>query len=133
MHNADGRPDCVPSPKQSVHRSTWHHGDLMCAAWGDNRQGQTGTGQKADFIKAPTRVPDLPPIRAVAAGANHALALSRDGEVLAWGSNTVGQAGVEVLGASPLHYTNFCEPQAASVVLHSPPQYLPFCSMALVG
>jgi alpha-tubulin suppressor-like RCC1 family protein len=41
----------------------------------------------------PTRVPDLANVLAVAAGAHHALALTRDGQVLAWGNNRYGQIG----------------------------------------
>jgi len=66
-------------------------------AWGYNALGQLGTGNQV-----PTRNPvpvraaaggGLGGITAIAAGAEHALALKNDGTVLAWGENNVGQLG----------------------------------------
>jgi hypothetical protein len=55
---------------------------LRVVAWGNNQSHQT----------------DVPPtatnLLAVAAGANHSLALRADGRVIAWGDNTFGQATV---------------------------------------
>ena len=50
-------------------------------AWGDNSEGQT-------------RVPSLENVIAVAAGAEHSLALTSAGTVVAWGDNTSGQSKV---------------------------------------
>lgn len=50
-------------------------------AWGNNTQGQT-------------RVPSLENVIAVAAGAEHSLALTSAGTVVAWGDNTSGQTTV---------------------------------------
>ena len=50
-------------------------------AWGDNSEGQT-------------RVPSLENVIAVAAGAEHSLALTSAGTVVAWGDNTSGQSTV---------------------------------------
>jgi hypothetical protein len=50
-------------------------------AWGDNSEGQT-------------RVPSLENVIAVAAGAEHSLALTSAGTVVAWGDNTSGQTTV---------------------------------------
>ena len=50
-------------------------------AWGDNSEGQT-------------RVPSLENVIAVAAGAEHSLALTSAGTVVAWGDNASGQSTV---------------------------------------
>ena len=50
-------------------------------AWGNNSEGQT-------------RVPSLENVTAVAAGAEHSLALTSAGTVVAWGDNTSGQTTV---------------------------------------
>jgi hypothetical protein len=50
-------------------------------AWGNNSEGQT-------------RVPSLENVIAVAAGAEHSLALTSAGTVVAWGDNTSGQTTV---------------------------------------
>lgn len=65
-------------------------------AWGKNGYGQlgstvgTGTPLATD---APTLVLGLTGIVAVAAGAEHSVALKSDGTVWAWGRNTTGQLG----------------------------------------
>jgi hypothetical protein len=51
-------------------------------AWGDNSLGQT------------TVPPNLTNVIAIAAGANHNLAVTTDGTVVAWGDNTFGQCNV---------------------------------------
>src|SRR5688572_10141371 len=43
--------------------------------------------------RAPTRVPGLSGVVAIAAGAHYSLALKSDGTVWAWGLNDVGQLG----------------------------------------
>ncbi|NOK13758.1 MopE-related protein [Corallococcus exercitus] len=62
-------------------------------AWGQNSSGQVGTGGTSASVATPGVVQGLPPVRAVAAGVNHALALTTDGKVWGWGMNTSGQAG----------------------------------------
>ena len=56
-------------------------------AWGDNSEGQT-------------RVPSLENVIAVAAGAEHSLALTSAGTVVAWGSNAAGQTTVPAAALS---------------------------------
>lgn len=68
------------------------------AGWGDNRFGQVGTNDTAAYVAAPTRIQGLPKIIAASAGDRHALALTDEGEVMAWGSNTMGQLGIERTG-----------------------------------
>ena len=69
-------------------------------AWGDNRasQGTRIGGQLGDdeitSSNTPLQVSDLPGgIEAIAAGAEHGLALKDDGTVWAWGYNFFGQLG----------------------------------------
>ena len=68
-------------------------------AWGLNDRGQLGNGSDAKQSAVPVQVktPDgkgfLKDVIAVAAGVGHSLALQKDGTVLAWGENVVGQVG----------------------------------------
>ncbi|SEU37223.1 Alpha-tubulin suppressor [Myxococcus fulvus] len=62
-------------------------------AWGQNASGQVGKGAVSTAEPTPRQVNNLPTIRAIAAGHNHALALDADGKVWAWGKNDFGQLG----------------------------------------
>jgi alpha-tubulin suppressor-like RCC1 family protein len=67
-------------------------------AWGDNQYGQLGQGSMGASVPTAVQVKaagggTLSGIAMVAAGGNHALALDRDGNVLAWGLATSGQLG----------------------------------------
>jgi hypothetical protein len=66
-------------------------------AWGDNTMGQLGLGAVGGKHHTPTAVafPAGAPTAfvAVAAGANHSLAVGADGSVWAWGDDTRGQVG----------------------------------------
>ncbi|SHK21757.1 Alpha-tubulin suppressor [Desulfatibacillum alkenivorans DSM 16219] len=67
-------------------------------AWGDNEFGQLGDCSDYDR-KAPVQVMQsvdkpLDNVVAIAAGRAFSLALTRDGEVWAWGNNDVGQLGM---------------------------------------
>lgn len=64
-------------------------------AWGANNFGQLG-----DDTRIPHRLPEpihdaalLGPARLISAGWNHSLALTEDGHVFSWGSNSEGQLG----------------------------------------
>ncbi|MCM1439953.1 MAG: hypothetical protein NC131_12245, partial [Roseburia sp.] len=76
--------------------------------WGSNSKGQLGTGyspEVLEYSEAPMAVhyydaatdsePTLRNVVAIAAGAEHAVALTRDGEVYIWGDNNFGQMGVD--------------------------------------
>jgi hypothetical protein len=74
-------------------------------AWGLGRSGQLGIGPlpTVNFrsrsarvmpeVPYPVRVPDLGDVTAISAGGAHSLALRKDGTVLAWGENKLGQIG----------------------------------------
>ena len=61
-------------------------------AWGDNGHGQLGLGSTASS-PAPAVVGGLSGVKAIAAGADHSLALKLDGTVWAWGRNAAGALG----------------------------------------
>jgi alpha-tubulin suppressor-like RCC1 family protein len=66
-------------------------------AWGDNSRDQLGTEDWRDSavpVAVDTRgALSGKTVVAIAAGENHSLALSADGEVIAWGENTDGKLG----------------------------------------
>ena len=63
-------------------------------AWGFNGTGQLGNGTTTNSnIPVPVSLPSGTIVTAIAAGAQHSLALTSSGQVLAWGGNTYGQLG----------------------------------------
>ena len=67
-------------------------------AWGFNGYGELGNNSTANStlpvqVMDPTGMSDLIGVAAVAAGADHSLALKSDGTVWAWGYNAYGQLG----------------------------------------
>ncbi|SEF97626.1 Alpha-tubulin suppressor [Thermomonospora echinospora] len=62
-------------------------------AWGCNDKGQLGLGTTSGPIRSPALVPGLEGIIQITAGYDHALALTWDGLVYAWGLNDDGEAG----------------------------------------
>jgi hypothetical protein len=72
-------------------------------AWGQNVSGQLGTGSTSTTPQPqPAKVNGLPPIKAIAAGIGHSLALDVSGNVWAWGQNANGQAGLGSAGGTVL-------------------------------
>jgi len=64
-------------------------------SWGRNNYGQLGLGTiDTDAHPTPTQIPLEDPIEAISLGKGHALALSRNGEVYAWGLNFSSQVGM---------------------------------------
>ncbi|MDE6108509.1 MAG: hypothetical protein K2F83_07585, partial [Oscillospiraceae bacterium] len=106
VHSEDYQLD----PTQSIYRSTpmVAAGDGFSIAlkadgsvwsWGDNSKGQLGTGDTlVEYSDSPVKVLNenglaIRNIIAISAGADHALAVDRDGNVYAWGNNATGQLG----------------------------------------
>jgi alpha-tubulin suppressor-like RCC1 family protein len=69
-------------------------------AWGDNSQGQLGLGvEDAEAHPAPVQVPGLSDLHDIAAGKDHILAITAQGQLYAWGLNQSGQVGDGTSGA----------------------------------
>ncbi|HEY1789857.1 MAG TPA: LamG-like jellyroll fold domain-containing protein, partial [Verrucomicrobiae bacterium] len=72
--------------------------NIMGMAWGMDKQFATGGGRLEEWGSTANGLTNFPPgltnVVRIAAGANHALALSNDGTVVAWGSNAFGQTNV---------------------------------------
>lgn len=75
--------------------------DDSASCWGDNNDGELGTGDRADR-GAPTRIKTRLPIAEVACGDSHTCIRHTDGRVRCIGDNSIGQLG---LGHRKLHYT----------------------------
>ena len=71
-------------------------------AWGDNSQGQLGTGNTTNSPNTPVKVMSenksnfLSDIIQISAGSNYGLALKSDGTVWAWGQNSYGLLGTDI-------------------------------------
>ncbi len=76
-------------------------------SWGDNDGGQLGTGSFGTNSSTPVAVSGLSNVIAIAAGANHTLALLGNGTVKAWGYNESGELGngTTTPSASPVTVT----------------------------
>jgi alpha-tubulin suppressor-like RCC1 family protein len=68
------------------------HQTLVASAWGDNEYGNLGDGTFAQRL-AVVGVDSLSNVSQVSAGYDHSLAVTSDGSVWSWGSNTFGQLG----------------------------------------
>lgn len=72
------------------------------AAWGYGGVGQLGLGTNYGYWPSPIGIPGLAGVVALAAGAEHSLALLSSGLVMSWGSGNEGQLG---LGGTANHNT----------------------------
>lgn len=62
-------------------------------SWGGDTFGQLGRGTAGAASMAPGIVPGLPRVTMVAAGEDHSVVLTDEGQVWAWGDNLYGQLG----------------------------------------
>jgi alpha-tubulin suppressor-like RCC1 family protein len=67
--------------------------DGRLLSWGSDSDGQLGDGGTSSDKAAPTFVPNVNNIIAIAAGEQFSLALKADGTMLSWGSDQLGQLG----------------------------------------
>lgn len=67
--------------------------DGTIACWGRNSAGQVGNGMSGDDALRPAEVTGITDAVSVACGHSHTCALSEDGAVRCWGSNSAGQLG----------------------------------------
>ena len=97
------KPSCVKvlKPDQVVAVSCGRYHTVVAMrsgqvwAMGCNSEGQLGVGRGAEWLSAPQKVPGLPHhVVQLAAGASHSMALTAEGKVFVWGSNTEGQLGL---------------------------------------
>ncbi len=63
-------------------------------SWGDNSQGQLGSGEAAGSFPTPRQASGLSGVTDLDAGFTHSLAVKSNGTVWSWGSNTDGQLGI---------------------------------------
>ncbi|MEX2237651.1 MAG: hypothetical protein WEB00_08970 [Dehalococcoidia bacterium] len=67
--------------------------DSSVVTWGDDDYGQLGDGFPLADQASPVMVEGLGPVKAISAGAYFTLALLKNGEVRAWGTDGEGQLG----------------------------------------
>ncbi len=90
----------VPGPTQvvavaaGVYHSMALDADGGVWTWGNNVDGRLGDGTTGNLRPYAYRLPGLPRMVAIAAGAQHSLAVAEDGSVWAWGNNEYLQLGV---------------------------------------
>ena len=67
--------------------------DATVLAWGSDDSGQLGNDISFSDSDVPVAVANISNVKAVAAGGYHSIALTNNGDVYTWGSNTHGQLG----------------------------------------
>ena len=89
-----GISDAVSVSVNGEHSCAVHAtGEVSC--WGDNWEGELGTGESGPNIQSavPVKVSGVSDAVAVASGFDHTCALREGGKVSCWGSNEFGQIG----------------------------------------
>jgi alpha-tubulin suppressor-like RCC1 family protein/endonuclease I len=79
---------------RAISAGQWHglalesNGEVW--SWGDNADGQLGTGSTPATNYLPAKIADFTGVIAIAAGYEHSVAVKSDGTVWTWGSDTFG-------------------------------------------
>jgi len=92
--NPDNRPNVLQTALGEAHACARKpDGTVQC--WGDDLQGQTGSGEPSDagVVAAPRPVRDIADAIDIAAGRNHTCVARESGGVSCWGFNLDGQLG----------------------------------------
>ncbi|MDR1294602.1 MAG: Ig-like domain-containing protein [Bifidobacteriaceae bacterium] len=100
-HEPSPTPIRVPGITDAVSISAAHIRTVVATAdgavwnWGVNAHSALGTGMTpgSSYSAVPIQVPQLTDVVQVAAGSDYSLALTKSGQVYAWGSNTNHQLG----------------------------------------
>ncbi|RAY12868.1 hypothetical protein DPM19_22900 [Actinomadura craniellae] len=89
-------------------------------AWGCNDKGQLGLGTVGGPVRSPALVPGLEGVVQLSAGYDHALALTWDGKVYAWGLNDDGEVGdgTPVPRPAPVRVSGLTEIRAVAAGIH---------------
>jgi alpha-tubulin suppressor-like RCC1 family protein len=77
----------------SFHNLAYRASDGTLWGWGSNANGQLARDPPGSRIRIPVEISGLGPLKGIAAGGGHSLALKDDGTVVAWGTNQLGQLG----------------------------------------
>lgn len=105
-----GLDDAILASAGREHTCALRAGGVV-SCWGSNRAGQLG-GATADFRStAPLDLADLGDVVDIAAGGQHACALTSAGDVACWGDDAWGQLGG---GAPATHRPRFAHPDLAA-------------------
>lgn len=84
----------TPSAAGGLAHSLALAADGSVYSWGSDNVGQLGLSRTLFRTQgAPVDLPSGAKVKSLAAGLNHGLAVSTDGRVFAWGSNSLGQLG----------------------------------------
>ncbi|MEW6684312.1 MAG: hypothetical protein AB1451_15555 [Nitrospirota bacterium] len=100
-------------------------------AWGDNSMGQLGVGSQTEWSATPTEVPKpsaSDPWVGVATGAFHTLAITRNGNLWAWGANGNGQLGIPSPAPAPPY-----PPEFLPVLVNNPADPVAWINVAAGG
>lgn len=87
-----------------------HHNGTV-SAWGNNVSGRLGNAEPMSSRNYPAQVSVISNVVDIAAGGSHAIALTSDGKLWAWGQNNKGQLGDGTLinKNTPVQVQGICE------------------------
>ncbi len=111
-------PDVSSVAAGAAHACAISRGRVYC--WGDNENGQLGTGRKArELLPALVTLPADVYAVAVAAGGNNTCIIAADGDVHCWGANAGGQmgAGTRLDHVTPTRITGLDEQTVAVAIM----------------